>query len=798
MNTFIVYNVAGTSCTNKYGLKPVENSVFKRLLYNDLHKKFKFEISREDAEREFNVNLDAEISGIKVIAMPELSESQLNTYLEMFNDEPDNIENYAEYLSIISYEQISPENYNVKKKFDNILESQSNYWDDPTNCKYSLNDKFKTRRFNNIDFTSNIDIINNTLINPKNKIELQNSNYLQDIIRETDWVDSNIKSHYFISKTSDVSMEKINEIYKNIPSEYLKYTFICNLLVTRTHCHLVLNNKELLEMAQPIFTKYKIVFKYIIGYAWLTFRNEETLMKTRIKDDNRIIFDIDTANKLPMFPFSYDDINQNPYACVLLDRELINMKKNCVALNMMRDYEKYYGVTDSTEFYRRLKLFINNGENKDGILKSIDWNHFAITGSAMTACGMRNNPLIDICKQNPNEPPTDGDFNFYYTNYYNGSDIDLICNHKSIYDFLNSCDDFLISMREICTGVKMESVHTASFIISEEFIGYELENLKNITKNPNADIKYIKENMHEQSIKDYLYEKYYIPWKITQSNTVNNFAKKNTQIYHEYLNSVSKEELRIYTLDYNIDEKDYEKQDYEKYLYFKDIYPQSTDSSNKLVMKMSESVRFKISSNQTRTFEIFKTRDSSFFSIVSRFHMGFVRAYWNGKTVKCLPSYITSMMLQLSTDYKYFASIRDPIEIVNKYRSRGFGIILNDHEKVHMVCYNGFKPKNGKENKWIDIYNINIKNKTSIDNVFGPRSSNDDLFKPGKFFMGLPTDVFKYVNHNTVDNIDVAMDLIKNNKVPEMTNLKVINDKGFINPLQRYMITHAFIKINSA
>ena len=29
---------------------------------------------------------------------------------------------------------------------------------------------------------------------------------------------------------------------------------------------------------------------------------------------DRIIFDIDTASILPIFPFGLDDINQNPYA----------------------------------------------------------------------------------------------------------------------------------------------------------------------------------------------------------------------------------------------------------------------------------------------------------------------------------------------------------------------------------------------------------------------------------------------------------------------------------------------------
>ena len=113
-----------------------------------------------------------------------------------------------------------------------------------------------------------------------------------------------------------------------------------------------------------------------------------------------------------------------------------------------------------------------------------------------------------------------------------------------------------------------------------------------------------------------------------------------------------------------------------------------------------------------------------------------------------------------------------------------------------MVFYNGFKPKNGKENKWVDIYNINIKNKTSIESVFGARTSNDDLFKPGKHFLGFPSDAYRHVNHNTTDNFDLAFESIINNNIPEVSRLKCINDKGFISPVERHYIKYVYNKMN--
>jgi hypothetical protein len=175
--------------------------------------------------------------------------------------------------------------------------------------------------------------------------------------------------------------------------------------------------------------------------------------------------------------------------------------------------------------------------------------------------------------------------------------------------------------------------------------------------------------------------------------------------------------------------------------------------------------------------------------------MGFVRAYYNGTTLKCLPSYITSMMTQLTTDYKYFSSIRDPIEIVNKYRSRGFGIILNDHEKLHMVYFNGTQ-KTDKENKWFDMYGINIKIKSSRDSIFGAKSSSSEIFKPGKYFSNIPNECFLNPSHITITDKTIAFDTLKNGKLDDFIKLKSINEKGFIQPFDPLIIKLAWAKMN--
>ena len=786
---------------NLCGIKQIDNSIFKKLMYNEIHKKCRFTIPREKIEKEFDTKLETNQDTVELIVMSTLSKNQLEIYLETYQEETDNLEKFIEFMQIITYNQINPEKFKVKRKFEQLLSSMSEYWEDPYNCNLTLSDKFIARRFNNSNYLNNFEISNNNLLEQNKTIgsvdwNSREVNYLNDLIREKNitWSDMSIKKYYTPS-LSPFTNSDIITIYKQIPTEYTKYIFLANLLCSRTHCHLVLNNQELLKLIKPMFDKYKIIFKYLIGYSWITLKNEEYHIYHKIKDTDRIIFDINTANQLPVFPFSYDDINQNPYASILIDKDLLNLKSNCISMDMMRNYEKYYGVCSSDEFSRRLNIFVN-GSNKNGILDCIDWNSCVITGSVMTACGMKHNPLMDICKtdNNPNIL-SDTDLLNYFFHYYQDSDIDLICNKESIYDFIDVVDEFVKKAKTISPKVSTSNVHTGTIIISEEFVAQELEGLRTILKSDKIDIQYIKSNLSNQDIKNYFYDKFYVPWKKEKAEQSKSMGKFS-EFIEEYNKLVPREEFRLYNLNYDLNEEKMNKKDWEKYFYLNELM-EVPEQENKMVAKLSESIRFKISPSNSKTFEIFKSVNENFFSTVSKFHMGFVRAFWNGTTVLCLPSYITSMMLQLATDYKYFASIRDPIEIVNKYRSRGFGVILNDYEKLHMAYYNSVKLKNSDSNeKWIEMYKINLKSKQSIEGIFGSKKSSDDIFKPSKYFMGIPSDCFKDVKHDTISSFEECFGSIITQSVSPIAKFKAIGDDGKIIPLAKEVIMMGWSLLN--
>jgi hypothetical protein len=192
---YIIYHNKDGSETNTTKIRSIDLNIYRKLMCNDVHKKFCYEISKDIIEKQFNIKIEKEVEKVNIILMNQLNEDQLELYLSTFDEEPDNLEKYAEYLSIITFNQVSPNNFLIKKKLNSLIEEISNYWENKNNCNYTLNNRFVERRFNNISFIGKIQNINNSITNKiyEKVINDHDLNYLNDIVRDNKFIDSEIK-----------------------------------------------------------------------------------------------------------------------------------------------------------------------------------------------------------------------------------------------------------------------------------------------------------------------------------------------------------------------------------------------------------------------------------------------------------------------------------------------------------------------------------------------------------------------------------------------------------------------------
>jgi len=206
--------------------------------------------------------------------------------------------------------------------------------------------------------------------------------------------------------------------------------------------------------------------------------------------------------------------------------------------------------------------------------------------------------------------------------------------------------------------------------------------------------------------------------------------------------------------------------------------------------------KYKITSpHLNHSIEIFQIKYNDFFSSVSRFHLPCVRAYYNGRNVYMTPSCISAHMTFMNIDYKYFAGTKDPIEIINKYRCRGFGTILNDKEKVRFFEYNNLVEK------WKNIYSIKLNDSLAIKKCLGFKAPNDDMFKYSRKVYNDNTNYCNIVSDSALSTERIIENIygIKNQNLilNIFKSIKFINDYGYIEPLKHYLIDTVYNLVDS-
>ena len=143
------------------------------------------------------------------------------------------------------------------------------------------------------------------------------------------------------------------------------------------------------------------------------------------------------------------------------------------------------------------------------------------------------------------------------------------------------------------------------------------------------------------------------------------------------------------------------------------------------------------------------------------------------------PSCITAHMTRTNIDYKYISGNKDPIEIINKYRMRGFGTILNKNEISHYLNYIDKVPF------WKNLY---CKDNQNIDLILGDLCPSQKIFHPRLYNI----DFYTNPNIRPIPFENPYNDVKPYKEETYDSNLnnenKIINMRGYIKPLDLYSI----------
>tara|TARA_B100001248_G_C27391382_1_gene462538 strand:- start:1211 stop:3253 length:2043 start_codon:yes stop_codon:yes gene_type:complete len=645
--------------------------------------------------------------------------------------------------------------------------------------------------------------------------------------------------------------QDINQLFDCLPNEKQRYDLFNSLLVSKKYCHLALNNPILLDKLQPMIHKYISLYRYLFGYSWLTFYLEESIKRSHIETTDRFVFPINTANKLPFFPYMAKNLSLNPYLPLMIKKDVINGEVNCLGFSYYLTDLDQYGITDLDGFREKLNVY-TTGSSKKSIFTDLDWTNLAISGSTLTACLQKRHPLISLFEGTCSDD--DATLFRFFNEYYAKADIDIMCNSKTIFEFMDVVFKTYATVKNNIVKndkyanekhIKLVPYRKAAIIVNEEFIR------KFICSNT-CTFEYVLNNLKEQDVINMFYP-YYLKAKEELNEDVSNEnhtieSKLRKEYYKDYFEFIAKEDLVVIFTTNNegyeqatsnikgkrkdkeffkflqenknfdpnddtivINEEDENFDDEEAENDWLDAMNKEnnitvTDDSKNVLFKVNENIKYKIESPfLNHSLEIFQIKYEDFFSSVSRFHLPCVRGYYNGDNVYLLPSCISAHMTFINMDYKYFAGSKDPIEIINKYRSRGFGTILNDTEKLHLVEYSN------NVTSWKNLYELNIKNQNSVNNIFGHVGYNERLFRPRMYN---PDDyhdaVYVELNYNQIDSkthldseSEYILELSRLYNIPltsssiDIMKFRTIKDTGYVMPFKPWVTQAIWDDFNS-
>ena len=754
----------------------------------------------------FNFELD---ENNLILPILNISFKNIISYLNNF-DGISKLDKIYNILVISQYFNDDLSNIKNKMNLEVLIKNldEANYWTMPYNCLANLTKPFKSRKFHN-NYRKKLENKNINKINNKD-----NSDYLEMIYTVKRYMDASSilqKSGYktyYLNRETTFTKNDINQLF-SIIDDTSKYYLFCNLLISKKYCDIVVNNKELLIMMKNILKENTEVFRYLFGYAWLKLYFDESIKKSNLKIKDDCIFDINTVAELPNYPFSHSYPKFNPYMPIMVDDDVLNPLDNINGL--LESYKINETCNDRIcnleEFRKRLNLFAIGNANAN-LFADIEWEKMkiAIGGSIMSACIQKSHPLMNLFHE-------DGDNKFirFFNEYYCKADIDIMFLTSDIFDYMDNIKKFhyqiIVNTCNICAPyaepnhIKLKPNFQINFCVKDTWI------IKNLVKEGRS-FEHIYNKRDEQEIKDLFFpvleeELGKMLEKKFQDTSKEDLDKLKND-YPDYFLKAEEYDYKIHIfgtankfnkVDTNKKEVDTNKKEV-------DTNKKEETTYQKPELEIKINYKYSITSPHfNHALEMFMNKTDDHMSLVSQFHLPCVRGFYNGENVYMTPSCISAHMTLMNIDYKYFAGSKDPIEIVNKNRMRGFGTWLNENEIKNFVKYSG------EVDYWNNLYGVDkvnpdqskIRGCLNYDNkLVHPRLINAD-----KFYDAPPVNLdngYKQVNkgtaYSTKDQLNFALvNMYNSNNGSKihiskliLSEFQVINKDGSINPLQKWVI----------
>jgi hypothetical protein len=700
----------------------------------------------------FNYVLTKKIIGLLIL---NIDYENILLYISQYETNT-NLEQLFKLITLNMY--FNDNNNKTYKQISKLLDFEdSNYWTYSYKCKIDLTKYFINRKFN----------LSNTLLKDIGC-------YLKDIYKTKNYIDpsklllsGNFK--YMVFNEKIITKDDINNLF-DILDEKQKYLLFCNLIVSKRYCHLALNNIYLLRLMKDTLKEYAELFRYIIGYAWMKFYFDESIKKTFITKNDDFIFDINTASELPNYPFLISNPKLNPYMPILINDEEFCPKNNIGSIPDYCDRSLSNPICNLEEFKDRLNIFCTNS-SKNNIFEHINFqqDNIAITGSVMSACLQKKHPLINLFNIKSN----DEQLARFYNEYYALADIDIMFLTEDIFDYMSKVQKFYCQIVVNMCNLYPTYAEPRHFKLVSEKTGYlfihETKALR-MLNNSYKKLEEVKKSIEEPETK-----------KIFESL----FLLELEKFQKERLSKMTHEELDHFSVIYpdyfNFNNLNWR---------IRFINDEFNKDSNFLI-----NYKYQIKSpHLNHNLELFNVKYNDFFATVSTFHLPCVRSYYDGNNVYLTPSCISAHLTYMNIDYKYFSGSKDPIDIINKYRMRGFGTWLNHNEKIIFTKYSKYNIF------WNKLYEI--KSELNNNNIYGFLSMNHKLFHPriynlDSFNEAFPIDWLEpYIiqkEPKVLSNVnEYFIELSKRYNItlsfPFLSDMQVIGFNGKIRKLNKWVI----------